>query len=375
MKHSKLSSAICGLAALPFAANAATVNVPEFEIGAFMQVDGAFFNGAHNEQRRGSEYEIRRARIGLQHESKKGWEAELEVDINNQDNEVGITDAYVRYTGWNFGEVTFGKMKEPFGLENTTGSKNINTAERSVVTEAFKPGRNYGLLFSTFGDLYTLEIGGFQTSEDEYGLDGYAGTARGVLHPWVSATSLIHLGVSASTRDMQGSEYRINQPLEVNSAASIIETEAMNLDQIDQYAVEAAFMYRFFSIQTEWHDQSVTEEVEEPATALEADYSGYYVLASVFLTGESRTYKKGSFGGIKPARDSGAWELVVRYSDIDLGDTPEDVRANNLMLGVNYYATARASFMLNVSQGEVESPNPEEAGDVESLIFRMQYVF
>jgi phosphate-selective porin OprO/OprP len=372
MKNVKLGLAVFGLAGIPCGALASTP--PEFELGGFMQVDAAFFDGAHNAQARGSEYEIRRARIGLKHESKKSWEAELELDINDQDNEIGITDAYVRYTGWNFGEITFGKMKEPFGLENTTGSKNINTIERSVVTESFKPGRNYGLLFSTFGNLYTLEIGGFQTSEDEYGLEGYAWTGRGIFHPLLTETSLIHLGISASSRDMQGTEYSINQPLEVNPAASIIETDNIDADTIEQYALEAAFMYRFFSIQTEWQEQTVTE-IAAPTSQEDAVYSGYYVLASVFLTGESRSYKKGTFGSVKPSRESGAWELVARYSDIDLGEDEGDRQANNLTLGVNYYATARARFMLNFSQGEVEASNEDEAGDAESIIFRAQYVF
>lgn len=375
MKNIKFGLAAFSLAGIPYAALASTP--PEFEIGGTMQVDAAFFEGAHNAQARGSEYEIRRARIGLKHESKKNWEAEVEFDINDQDNEVGVTDAYVRYTGWGFGEVTFGKMKEPFGLENTTGSKNINTLERSVVTEAFKPGRNYGLLFSTFGQLYTLEFGGFQTSEDEYGLEGYALTGRGVFHPLLTETSLIHLGISASNRDMQGAEHRINEPLEVNPAESIIESDTVNTDTIDQFSLEAAFMYRFVSLQAEWQEQTLTltEDATEPSPQDDITYSGYYVLASVFLTGESRSYKKGSFGGVKPARESGAWELVARYSNIELGEAEGDRKADSMMLGVNYHATARARFMLNIAQADVEASNEEEAGDAESVTFRVQYIF
>src|SRR5688500_14035216 len=88
MKNITLGLAAATLAGIPYATLATTP--PEFEIGGFMQVDGAFFEGAHNAQARGSEYEIRRARIGLKHESKTNWEAELEFDINDQDNEVGV---------------------------------------------------------------------------------------------------------------------------------------------------------------------------------------------------------------------------------------------------------------------------------------------
>jgi phosphate-selective porin OprO/OprP len=374
MLKNKLYLAIGALAGVCFSTSAATP--PDFDIGGAIQVDAAFFDGAHNDHARGSDYYVRRARLGLKHESKKGWEGEFEIDIDAQEDTVGITDAYVRYTGWSFGEVTFGKMKEPFGLENLTGSKSINTIERSVVTESFKAGRNYGLMFSTFGDLYTVEFGGFQTSKDEYGLDGYALTGRGVFHPINTETHLVHLGVSLSNRDMQGSEHRINEALEVEPAASVIESRRIRTDSIDQYSLEAAYKFKAFSIQTEWMEQTLKQYASggaEPGPDI--TYSGYYVLASYFLTGESRSYKKGSFGGTKPNSERGAWELVARYSDIDLGDTASDVRANNLLIGVNYYATGRMRLMLNYAKADIESPKEDENGSGESIIFRAQYAF
>lgn len=354
---------------------------PDFEIKAQIQIDASFFDGVHNEQTRGSEWQVRRARIGLKHESKKDWEAEFEIDINDEDNEISITDGYVRYTGWRFGEVSFGKMKEPFGLENTTGSKDINTVERSIVTEAFKPGRNYGVLFSRSGDRSTLNLGAFQASENEDGLDGYGITARATYNPVFAESRLIHLGISASERDMQEMEYRINEPLEVNAAASIIESRRIDADNISQYALETALVYRAFSWQAEWMEQRITEITTE-TDGSDATYSGYYTLASYFFTGESRAYKKGTFDGVKPLSDAGAWELVLRYSSIDLAEVPGDtddvtgpLQADTLALGINYYATGRARLMLNVAKSDVESPVAAESGEAESLTFRVQYEF
>ena len=99
------------------------------------------------------------------------------------------------------------------------------------------------------------------------------------------------------------------------------------------------------------------------------------MLASYFLTGESRPYKKGSFSGVKPNRESGAWEVVVRSSTIDLDDFENTVQADTITLGVNYYATGRVRLMLHAAKSDVESPILEESGKGESLTFRAQYAF
>jgi phosphate-selective porin OprO/OprP len=373
MTSMKPHLAMIGLLLAPATTLAATP--PDFEIGGQVQVDIGFFDGAHNEHMKGSESGVRRARLGFKHESKKGWEGEFEIDIDDDQNEVSITDAYVRYTDWSFGEITFGKMKEPFGLENTTGSKSINTIERSVVTEAFKPGRNHGLLFSRFHDSYTFEAGAFRAAEDEQGLDSYAMTGRLVLHPINTENRLVHLGFSGSERDMEGSEHRINEPLEIDAAASIIEGRRIQADKISQFSLEGAVVFGPFSLQAEWMEQGIDEVADDSGASLSTTYSGHYVLASYFLTGESRPYKKGSFGGVKPNRDSGAWELVVRRSSIDLDDMADTVKADTITVGINYYATGRVKFMLAAAKSDVEGPDPLESGDAESLQFRAQYEF
>jgi phosphate-selective porin OprO/OprP len=374
MTSVKPGIAIFGLLLAPMAVSAAP-QPPDFEIGGQVQIDSSFFNGAHNGHLKGSQSGVRRARLGLKHESKKGWEGEFEIDVDDEANEVSITDAFVSYTGFSVGNITFGKMKEPFGLENSTGSKSINTIERSIVTEAFKPGRNQGLLFSRTRDSYSFYTGVFQAAEDEQGLDSYAVTGRLALHPVNTETRLIHLGVSFSERDMGETRYRVNESLEVDAAESIIEGRRIDTDSLTQFSVEAAAVFGPFSIQGEWMEQEITPIAVDGVRPESTTYSGHYVLASYFLTGESRPYKKGSFSGVKPNSESGAWEIVVRSSTIDLDDYDNTVKADTITLGVNYYATGRVRLMLHAAKSDVESPIFEESGKGESLTFRAQYAF
>ncbi len=100
------------------------------------------------------------------------------------------------------------------------------------------------------------------------------------------------------------------------------------------------------------------------------DFDGWYANASYFLTGESRVYdvKHGLFKRTKPNSivgkgGYGAWEVAARYSAINLNDGAiKGGRAQNMTIGVNWYATPTIRFMGNyvmtdASRSEKEDPN------------------
>jgi phosphate-selective porin OprO/OprP len=56
------------------------------------------------------------------------------------------------------------------------------------------------------------------------------------------------------------------------------------------------------------------------------------------LTGETRPYKSGAFGNVKPKNDYGAVELGLRYSTLDLNDgIVAGGKQHDWTLGVNWY--------------------------------------
>lgn len=340
-----------------------------------IMVDYALFDGVHNKDHLASEWVLRRARIGLKHKSGKDWKAELELNIDHASEEVDITDGYVQYNGWRIADVTFGRMKQAFGLEESTSSRYISTMERSVVTEAFAPGRSFGVQLSEEGDRHSWNVGLYQASEDQYGLDGYALTGRITFSPINVPGSVTHFGLSGSSRDMLGETYKINESLEIDAADTVVESRRIAADRVSQVAVEGAWVAQRFSLQGEWMQQQITEIFSEGRAGPMAEFSGYYVLASYFLTGESRVYDRGSFGEVKPSGDGGAWELVARYSSIDLMSLNEGVNADISVLGLNYYATGRARLMLNFSRSNNRSSDAEESGRGNAVSFRVQYEF
>lgn len=338
-----------------------------------VMVDKSFYDGAHNNHEAGSEWQVRRARIGVEHE-EGDWEASLEADFDNEANEVDVKNAKFTYVGWSFAEITLGKMKESFGLENKTSSLHISTMERSIVSDVFAPGRNMGVEVARGTQTHSLTVGAFNSSEDEYGLDGYALTGRATLSPINREGAIVHLGISATARDMQGESYEVNKAMEVNTADKIIETSEIEADSVETISLEGALVYKQFSLQSEWMGQNVSPVMSQDFGG-DLEFNGYYLLASYFLTGESRVYDEGKFKRPDSARPGGAWELVARYSDIDLMDVAQGTSATSVLLGVNWYATEHMRAMMSASRIDVDGSDSEESGTGDSLSFRLQYEF
>ena len=86
------------------------------------------------------------------------------------------------------------------------------------------------------------------------------------------------------------------------------------------------------------------------------------------MTGESRPYVSnfGAFAPTVPARESGAWELAVRYSTLDLTDA--DIlggREDIVTFGVNWYINTNLRVMVNygiVNNDENANANGDAIG-------------
>ena len=114
-----------------------------------------------------------------------------------------------------------------------------------------------------------------------------------------------------------------------------------------------------------------------------ARFPGYYVQASVFLTGEQRKYiiRDAKLGKIKVKRSVesggiGAFELAVRYSYLDKNDSITfDGQSNNYTLGVNWYPNDTIRVMLNYLRSETgySGVKNSEGHDAVSLRTRIYF--
>ena len=390
-----------------------------WRIGGRLMYDAAFFDndGAFRQNDAG---QFRRARMNVQGTLSTNWKYKFEYDFRELDTGIaGLKDAYFDYVGLTvLGkplDIKVGQSHEPFSFDLINSSNNSLFVERALPVNAlanFMGERNPGLKITMLGETWTGAIGAFSTRQVETVSavtttctlpngaltgqtltcrgtggqedtpprefnDGYAITARGTYAPWHDGGHVLHLGSAFSYRDFKdGNTLRLSERPEVNeTSVRMIDTGANKIAAKDfiRWNAELAVVEGPFTFQGEY----LLLKTHTLATTTIADahdplFSGYYLSAGWFITGEARPYKfeDGVFDSVRPKSTVGrggigAWELVARYSTADLSDgsvTGGD--EENLTVGLNWYPTPNIRFMadyvkvLDVSGGTFAGAEP-----------------
>jgi len=318
-----------------------------FKINGRLMYDWDSFDGAHNDANNGasgSQTEIRRARIAVTSRLNKRWKGKLQINFDTS-AKAKIKDAYIQRKGDSV-TLTVGQHKEPMGLEELT--------ERAMVTDAFAPSRNIGISFKGGSKTFLWQAGLFSDGDDATNTNKqlYAVTGR-----------LVDLG---------GNGYQFKERAEVHTAEKIVTSYALTAaDSMTIGNLEAAMVMGPFSLQGEYYKASVTSGDSNP----DADFSGYYVMGSYFFTGESRPYKHGKFGKVKPRAEGGAWELVARYSVLDGIDNNGGRKGTNATVGVNWYLDQSMRVMLNYIDTSLDAPTTLAYDSGKAVSARFQYIW
>jgi len=355
---------------------------PEFEPRGRMHMDGGF----HQEDDVALDNDLlfRRARLGVDGSLDGDWDFKLEYDFAEDD--VSAKGVYLsRALGE--GNVRIGHFKAPVGLNELTSSNDITFIERASSNNIVAVGRRIGLGYSRFGTqfggqvmAYGRSMGATTQGDMQTGLAG-----RLVFTPVKTADQLIHLGLSAAHED-RGDQNTVgvsDRPEARPAGERLINTgDLADVDATTRGGLEAAWRAGPFSLEAEYLQAEL-----DRANNANPSFGGYHVQGSWVLTGESRAYGGGSFGGVSPAGPAGAWELAARYSHADLNDAGlRGGEQNNATLGLNWYATDQVRFMANAiavdvtdsgAQASDDQGNPITVGDEAPRIFllRAQYSF
>lgn len=361
------------IAAALFAATAGTANAaedyPTVEIGGRAQFDYAFYDDDVRELGDGGE--VRRARLFAAGKLAPDWSYKAQFDF--ADGDADIKDLYVAYEGFTAGEVTIGQFKQFLSLENLTSSKYLTFIERALPT-AFANDRRVGVGFQQTGDRHAVGISAYGQDAQEEGVDeGLGAGARFVFTPIRGETEVLHLGVAAAWEQAPDEtdtlRFRARPESHVTDVRLVDTGTLTGVDGLVRAGLEAAWVSGPFSLQGEY----LTVDVDRDTT----DFTGrgWYVFGSWFLTGESRPYKgDGSFGRVKPRGDTGAWELALRYSTLDLDDGGvAGGEEDNVTFGVNYYIAPNLKIQGNYTQVDSQRSGVDDDPDI--LQFRLAYDF
>jgi len=367
---------------------------PSIKLGGRIQLDYALFGQGTSSMNHYGDWEdgveFRRVRLYASGEAFHVIDYKLQMDFADTDEadqdggadpdqliqSTAFKDVYITVKELPLvGHIRVGHFKEPFGLEQLTSAKHLSFLERSTSDEgAFVPGRRIGVMAfnHTENERLTWAIGAFRTELENGGepprrFDDDGGTSvtmRCTFLPWYDEATegrgLFHLGSGYSYRDVDDGTYRFRARPESHIAPYVVDTgNITNVPDVNLFNAEAALVYGPFSVQSEYFHSDVTRDgAADPA------FDGTYVYVSYFLTGEHRPYDraKGVFTRTRPfenfflvrtcdgdlACGKGAWEVLYRYSYMDLNDAGvTGGLISNHTVGLNWWLNPYTRMMWN----------------------------
>ena len=319
--------------------------------------------------------DIRRARFGFDGTAWKVWKYRIEAEFVK--GNVNLLDAYIQYAGFKNLLITVGQQKAPYSLE-ANGTDALATflergmannafgavgAERRVgATFAFTPSPKIIATVGIFGAGEAVQRNA-TTPDETYGVNGrvtfepvndtgrlFHVGAAGYHVSNFAAKTISNLGDRPNTRVDGGLIESITlAPVTTGPAAG----QTRGVKNATYWGLEGATVYDRFSLQAEYNHLTVDRYGLVP----NLNFDGYYVFGTVFLTGESRSFKGGLPDRVKPFNDFnpaaghwGAFELALRYDRINLTDhnlSPLNRDAMSWTGGLNWYLNPNTRFIVN----------------------------
>lgn len=362
---------------------------PTMKFGGRIQYDLEFLsqtNGEYDENTDTySDYnfsgqEFRRVFLEVGGKLYKNVKYKMQFDFKG--GEVRYRDLYIQFAGLQGigGDLSIGSFAQATGLDMNTSSKNIPFFERAMLTSTQNFRWDTGVGYQNFnllGGRMTLQTSYTFNADQSNGFkltaldNGGHFTTRltGVFAQNKEKHQLLHLGVNYENHKYSkdpadytlkfrpenhlGRKLFVGEPYDEINDEGNLETNYYFKDLKNQSDVglELAGIAGPLSIQGEYEMARYNTRSEN------YNINSFYALASYFITGEHRSFKKAAFGKLKPTKNFclkdgnwGALELLARYSVMDYSEvitTGYEDSVKNISLGLNWYLNPNTRLMYN----------------------------
>jgi len=407
----------------------------DFDLSGRVQEDVAWFSGSGKKQGTANQFangaNLKRADLFA-----KGSLGRDDLSFHTQYRLSGTADgashvqsAHVRWDCENL-HVRFGQMNDvPFGMDNTASSSNLMFMERSAASDlvslrnqsATSQGDRswFGLNGGFMNDMYTFNLSvvtlGLAEVSDNSNSDKWNYMARATVAPMQGDDGTLHFGLNYKHRKYNNETFNqgvaaanwtgIGVGLEVGGRSNPNEANlntvhlraADILTSENIFGFEVAGAYNGLVVQGEYF----SNKYKFNGTTAEQQAKTWYLQGSYVLTGEARAYDlaSGNFKNPTPSGDVGAWELALRYTNVDLtrkgannlaplaagnvnnGPSVGTVNTNGgkaklWTVGLNYFATEQLRLQANYNRGKFTFA-PTTVGDRKIAAFGLglQYLF
>jgi len=360
MSHAHLRNIAVALAAvaLPFCAHADGLS---FKPTGVIYYDGV---DAHPDVKPFEDVDkVRSARLGFVAKAGERWQLNVEHEFTDR----STPDAFLQFTPAKGHVLRLGQFKQPFLMEDATSARQTPLMEASLLG-SFALGRRIGLSYawSDANHAVNTAVYGKRLDGKNEGL-GAAIRASRALH---FGDDLLHLGVGASVDSPDSDTARFSsKPESALATSSLVDTGTLgDVQRTSRAGLEALWIAGAWSVQA-----------EAAAVSSHRDYAadlrgtGGYALASWSPTGHRRNYKAGTVSS-PTIGDEMAWELVVRYStlDLDSGASQGGVQAD-WNFGATWYVNRYARVMANYVVADSRRRGVDD--DPRLLLMRLQLQF
>jgi phosphate-selective porin OprO/OprP len=343
-----------------------------FRLGGRLMLDQAWFDVGDSIQASNfpSGAQIRDTRVTFKGGVGSHWVYKLDLNFVDAAGNGGGSRFGEAWLGYETGKdacnpffFALGQVSIPFGLENWASASYTPLMEYSLPSNAFSPNNGLGIYGEWHGQMLTFAgaiyhpngAGTRQTGDviasppvvagviqrgsgpfgSAPGSDTLGGAARLTFSPVHDSYTVYHAGLSGRYEDLhnEANGYDFYTGMEVRARQTPVlftNIPPNSVQDIQVYGAELAGRWGPFILQGEYMWAYADRESSYPVGDLRnppgnQQYNGYYVLASYVLTGETKEYDfdSGVFGAVHPKCPTGAWEIVIRYSFVDLLDNQQ----------------------------------------------------
>lgn len=284
---------------------------------------------------------------------------------------LNLSKASVNYSGFNgWSKVSVGEVGSPYGAENASATSFL---EKSLVTSAFNPESGLGVAVNAWTDQVGVRLSVTQpkqTDQEQSGFDQLSSSLRLSFAPVNTDNLVFHLGFSGqlmtTKKDSLNAKFSTHLESRGKRGKPVLKVDEQNVGQIRAFAMDAAMQRGPLFLQAELHRADLNKG-EEDNIALR----GYNVQATYALTGESRNYnyQTGGFSGLTPSNDSGAWEVSLRNSYLDMTAAANGGNARNVGASVAWTANSNLRVLANYIHTTTSKP---EAKNIGAFAVRLQ---
>ncbi len=339
---------------------------------------------------------IRRAYFGVEGLAAKDFWYELRYNLGGAPSEgAGLNLARVAYFGIPNFRVNIGVIQPVFTYGDTVSSGGLALLERPEIINI--AAGTFGGSDSRVGAELTFQKTGVLSGGDNFFISAaYTGKATGGNNTgdertailgragyriWSDGTSNIQIGGSGARLLSAGGNVTTlslsDRPQVRADGATLVSTGNLTSNSASMWGGDVAANWKNFYVAGEYHRYMLENTtVGQP----DFEFDGWYVEGSWMLTGEAKPYSASSRGNevgswgnprvVRPfslsGRSWGAWELVGRYSQVDLNfregvagsATPAGgVRGgeqNIGTVGVNWYMNNNVKMIVQGSMVDVD---------------------